>query len=151
MKYVVAAFLTGILFTSCKDIKDPELIGIDNVKMGKLGFGESVVALNIKYFNPNSFNAKLKEAEGDAWMDSSYLGHFKVDTLVPVPASSEFTVPVNLRVDMKFILLNSIALLKKEEVFVRIDGTAKAGRHGFYRAFPLKYEGKQNLAKLFNQ
>jgi LEA14-like dessication related protein len=151
MKQIQAGILLVIVLVSCKDIKDPELIGIDNVKMGKLGIAGSSVTLNIKYFNPNPFNAKLKEAEGDAWMDSTYLGHFKVDTLVSVPASSEFTVPVNLIVDMKYLLQNSMAAFMKQEVLIRITGTAKAGRHGFYKKFPLTYEGKQNLAKLFNQ
>ena len=151
MKHILFPFFALLLLSSCKDFKEPELRGIDNVRMGKLSLKGSTIEMDIKYYNPNSFKAQLKEAEGDAWMDSSYLGHFTVDTLVHVPASSEFLVPVNLTVDMKHILQHSISGFVNNEVFIKINGTAKAGRHGIYKNIPLRYEGKQDLKKLFDK
>lgn len=151
MKQLLTAFFLVFILASCHDIKEPELKGIDKVKMGKLGLGQSTVVLHMKYFNPNHFKAKLKQAEGDAWIDSTYLGHFRVDSSITVPASSDFIVPVKLGVDMKFLLKNAISLFNSEEAFVRVSGTAKAGRKGFYKTFPLKYAGHQNLARLFQE
>jgi LEA14-like dessication related protein len=139
------------LLASCKDIKDPELKGIDNVKLNKLTSKQSTVTMQIKYFNPNHFKAKIKQAEGEAWMDSSYLGHFTVDSIVNVPAYSEFIVPVSLAVDMKYLLLNSLSAFLNDEVLIRIKGTARAGRSGFYKTIPLRYEGKQDLGRLLKQ
>lgn len=140
-----------VLFSSCRDIKEPELRGIDNLKLGKLSLGKSIITLHVKYFNPNPFDATLKKAEGDAWMDSTYLGHFLVDTVVHVPAKQEFLVPVKLAVDMKYMLQHTLSSFTNEEVWIRITGKARAGRKGFYKNFPLKYEGKQNIAKLLGQ
>jgi LEA14-like dessication related protein len=150
MRQFCIVLLVAVILISCKDIREPELRGIENVKLNGLSLSSSTITLDIKYFNPNPFKAKLKEAEGDAWIDSAYLGHFKVDTLVQVPADSEFLVPVKLAVEMKYMLQHSFSIFRKEEVMIRIAGTAKAGRHGFYRNIPLKYEGRQNLAQLFN-
>ncbi|MEO8405586.1 MAG: hypothetical protein ABI480_13355 [Chitinophagaceae bacterium] len=151
MKYFVAILLSSFLLVSCHHFKEPELKGIDKVNIGKIGFSETKVVLHMKYFNPNHFSAKLKEAEGDAWMDSLYLGHFRVDSTVFVPAKSDFIVPVNLGIDMKYLIKHSLSVFVNEEANIKITGTARAGRNGFYKTFPLKYNGKQNLAKLFGQ
>ena len=145
-------FFVGWIFlamASCKSMKDPVFKGIENVKMGPVGITESLVTLDIRYQNPNNFNGKLKQAEGDAWMDSTYLGHFVADSTIHIPANGEFLVPVRLMMDMKQILKNSYTALMNEEVMLRIKRSARAGRSGFYKNFSLDYQGKQNLRALF--
>jgi LEA14-like dessication related protein len=114
----------------------------------KLGIGTTVMSFDVQYFNPNKSRAKLKEAEGEAWLDSNYVGHFHVDTMVNIPAKSDFTVPVKLDVDMKFFLKYSLTGFRNEEVLVTVNGTAKVGKAGIYKRIPLHYEHKQNLAQL---
>ena len=82
-------------------------------------------------------------------MDSIYLGHFTVDTLVQIPSNSEFLVPVKLMVDMKQMLKHSLTAFLKEDVMLKITGTAKAGKSGVYKNFSLNYIGRQNLGELF--
>jgi len=149
MNRLVIVVFVVLAVVSCKSMKDPVFRGIENVKMGQVGVTESLVTLDIRYHNPNNFNGRLKQAEGDAWMDSTYLGHFVADSTIHIPANGEFLVPVRLMMDMKQILKNSFAALMNEEVLLRIKGSAKAGRSGFYKNFSLNYEGKQNLRALF--
>lgn len=149
-KYLVAALAAIIFLGSCRPLKDPVFDGIENVSVGEVGLDSSMLSLNLKYFNPNSSRAKLKEASGNAWMDNTYLGHFVVDSMVQIPAKDSFLVPVKLMVDMKKLLKNSLTALFKKEVTIRIDGEAKAGKSGFYRTFPVKYEGKQDISKLLD-
>ena len=134
--------------TSCGNMEDLELKGIENVKINKIGFRGSTISLDIRYHNPNSKSGILKTAEGDAWMDETYLGHFMVDSAVSIPAKSDFLVPVQLSVDMKKILQNSITALFKEEVELKISGHARAGKPGLFRNYTLSYSGKQNLGEL---
>lgn len=148
-KSLLSLLVLAGLLTSCGKMKDPEFRQIENVRMGKLSLGSSIIRLDMRYFNPNSFNARLKHAEGDAWIDSAYLGHFTVDSLVEVPSKSEFLVPVRLEVDMKYLLQHSLTSLQQEDVGVRIAGSARAGRSGVFKNVPLKYEGRQDLRKLF--
>jgi LEA14-like dessication related protein len=147
-RYVLVLLIISVL-ASCGKMKDPVFKGIENVKMNGLGIAASAVTLDIRYLNPNNFKGQLKQAEGDAWMDSTYLGHFVVDTTVDIPANSEFLVPVKLAVDMKQMLKHSLTAFMNEEVMLKISGKAKAGKSGFYRNFSLNYLGKQNLSELF--
>ncbi len=148
IKYFASLALLLTVFVSCRPIKTPVFTGIENVRVDKIGWGESSLILDMSYQNPNGFSAKLKEAEGDAWMDSTFLGHFEVDSTVNIPANSSFIVPVGLKVDMKKLLQNSITAVLNKEVEIRLTGTAKAGRNGVYRRFPINYKGKQDLSKI---
>src|SRR5450755_3940068 len=89
-------FLVSVFFlVSCGSIKDPEFKSIENARLSQMGFKESILNLDLIYFNPNKFRVKLKEAEGDAWLDSNYLGHFIIaDTLIHIPAAADFRLPV---------------------------------------------------------
>jgi len=149
MKKLLFVLAAICLFASCGKMKDPIFKGIENVKVNEAGIEGSTVTLDIVYLNPNNFNGLLKEAEGDAWMDSTYLGHFFVDTIVLIPAGNEFLVPVKLAVDMKQILKHSLTAFLNEEVMLSITGKAKAGKSGIYKNFSLNYHGKQNLRELF--
>jgi len=147
-KIFVVPAIIGLL-ASCGKMEDPVFKAIENVKVNEVGMSKSAVTLDIRYLNPNNFNGRLKQAEGDAWMDNTYLGHFIVDSSVSIPANSEFLVPVKLAVDMKKMLKHSIAAFFNENVFLKITGKARAGKSGFYRNFPLNYQGKQNLREIF--
>ena len=129
-------------------MKEPVFNHIDNVRLNKLGLGTSVMTFDMQYFNPNNKKGTLKEAEGEAWLDSSYVGHFYVDTTVNIPALSNFTVPVKLNVDMKYLLKYSLFGFKNEEILVTVKGNAIVGKAGIYKKIPLQYEGRQNLAEL---
>ena len=149
MKALLFVLVSIVIFTSCGKMKDPVFKGIENVKVNEIGMAESTVTLDIRYHNPNNFNGLLKQAEGDAWMDSTYLGHFTVDSSVHIPANSEFLIPVKMAIDMKKMLRHSFAALLNEKVLLRISGQAKAGKSGFYKNFSLDYQGMQNLRELF--
>lgn len=148
-KYLGIAIAILLFLSSCRSLKDPVFNGIENVSVGEVGLNNSLLTLNLKYFNPNSSGGKLKNASGKAWMDGTFLGDFTVDTTVQIPAKDSFLIPVKLAVDMKKLLKNSFTALFKKEVTIRIEGEAKAGKGGFYRRFPVKYEGKQDIADLF--
>ena len=140
-----------LLFSACGNIKDPVFNSIQNVEVSKPGLDHSLMSFDMEYFNPNGTKALLKEAEGHAWLDSVYLGHFRVGTVVSIPANANFIVPVKLDVEMKNMLKHSMAAFLNEYVLVTIKGTAKVGKGGFYRRFAINYEGKQDIRKLFKK
>ncbi|MES1218087.1 MAG: LEA type 2 family protein [Bacteroidota bacterium] len=137
-----------LLFSSCKSFKEPEFTGIENVRVGEIGLDGSLLNLDLHYFNHNKSRLQLKYAEGDAWLDETKLGHFTVDTLIHIPANADFFLPVTLKVDMAYILKNALSAFINKEVTVKIDGNAKVGKGGIFIHYPIRYEGKQNLAEL---
>ena len=147
MSYLLAFLIVGGL-SSCGSIKDPEFQRIENIRLGKLGFAESTLNLDIVYSNPNNTRLKLKSAEGEAWLDNNFLGHFTVDSLINIPANNLFRLPVKLQVDMSKILQSSILAFLNPEVMIKVNGKAKLGKGFVYIDYPIKYEGKQNLREL---
>ena len=91
---------------------------------------------------------KLKNAEGDAWLENNFLGHFTMDTMIHIPAKGDFRLPINLKVDMGKIFKNSILTLLAKEVKIRVEGNARVGKGLIYINYPIRYEGMQNLEKL---
>jgi LEA14-like dessication related protein len=151
MRQFLADLAVVLLLTSCGKMKQPEFLGVQNVKMGKFNLGKSEVIVQVKFYNPNSFDASVKSAAGEAWLDSSYLGKFVVDEKIKVPAKKEFVVPVKLSMDMKQFATLALKFSKIEEikeVHMKATGTIRAGRNGFYKNVPINYEGKQDVEKL---
>lgn len=149
--FTAATFL--VILSSCGKMKNPEFRGIESISMEDVKLGTNTIRLNLKYYNPNSFKGQLKWAEGDAWVDSSFLGHFTVDTALKVPPRQEFIVPVKLNVSMQDMLMVAAPLLseKKTAIWLRVSGQARAGRGGVYKTVPLKYAGKQSLEELVKE
>ena len=155
MRLFLTAITAILLLASCGKMKKPELVGIDDVKVGlnKITAGKTSVMVYVRFFNPNSFTASLKHAEGEAWIDSSYVGTFTVDSSLKIAPKTEFVVPVNLSVkltDLAFVSL-AFAQKKEKEVLLKVTGTIRAGRGGFYKNIPVNYEGKQDLEKLISK
>ncbi|HEU4576100.1 MAG TPA: hypothetical protein VFS36_13940 [Chitinophagaceae bacterium] len=133
---------------SCTALKEPEYKGMESVSLQTAGLNATTLSLNLHYFNPNRRDLKLKESEGDAYIDSIYLGHFILDSMVTIPATADFTVPISLQTDSRNLLKNTMSLLLKKEVTLRLNGSCKIGRRGIYFRYPIRYEGKQSLASL---
>jgi len=137
--------LISLFATGCGNLQDPEMKGIENVRISRFGLKESTLFLNIHYYNPNNFRIKLKKAEGDAWVDGNPLGHFSMDTLVHIMPRSEFRLPVKLQMDMTHFAENMSAAFLGRQVQLKIKGTARAGKGFVFINYPIEYEGKESL------
>ena len=141
--------LTSAFFLfSCGSVKEPDFKSIENVRISKFGLNESTLSLDLRYFNPNKFRVKLQNAEGDAWIENNFLGHFSMDTLIKIPANGEFSLPVKLQVDMGKIFKNSLVAFLAKEVVIKVEGKARLGKGFVFINYPIRYEGKQNLGEL---
>ncbi len=121
---------------------------IENVRFDRLGLNQSSLTLTLHYFNPNKNRLKLKRAEGDAWLDGNPLGHFSMDTLIHIPARSDFSLPVKMSMDMNHFVENMSIAFSGKEVILKIDGMARAGKGIIFINYPIQYEGKQKLGDL---
>lgn len=146
-RYMLLVFAV-LLMASCDSYSEPEFRAVDNLQVSWVERQESILSMDVLYFNPNKARLKLKKASGEAWLDGTYLGRFSMDTLVHIPAKAEFTLPVTLQVDMSKLLQNSLVAFLNKEVTLRIEGKAKVGKGIIYINYPIRYEGKQDLEKL---
>jgi len=140
--------IVPVFLHSCITLKEPVFQRIENVKPQKLSLHESLLNLEIVYFNPNNSKLKLRKAAGEAWIEDNFLGNFSIDTLINIPAKGNFKLPVNLKMDMSKILKTSILAFLNPEVIIKVTGNARVGKSFLFINYPIKYEGKQNFKEL---
>ena len=149
---MLLVLLLAASLSSCRKMKEPEFRGISAIEVGKVNLTSTTVRLQIRYYNPNSFRGTLRWAEGKAWIDSTYLGPFRVDQEVQAAGKTEFTIPVELQLGVKEALLFTAGLFggrsSNREVLLRIEGKARAGRQGLFKTVPFQYRGYQSLDSL---
>jgi LEA14-like dessication related protein len=126
-------------------IKEPEFIDARNFGLRSVGLKTSTVYADLFYFNPNNLGLQMKKADLDVYVDDRLLGHSLLDTLITIPKKDTFSFPVMLEVEMKNIFPNAFAMLMKEEIELRIEGTAKVGKGGLFLNVPVKYRGKHRI------
>jgi len=150
MKIMISTLtLSIVLLTSCgsSNIREPEYREISEIKLIEMGLLQSTAGIDLVYYNPNNFGVQLSEARGDVYVDNAYLGRFNLGEKVQVRKRSEFIVPAIVKLDMIGALKNQQEILKKKEVLVRVEGTARVKKAGLSRDIPLKYEGLQNIER----
>lgn len=143
-------FLVLLLVSAgaCRSFQKPELMAIENVKAPALGFKNAIVTLDLHCYNPNKSRIRFKHASGEAWVDGQKLGKFFVDSSMTIPSKGDFWLPVKLEMELKDALRHAGTFFSQEQVFLKIDGTARLGKAGFYFNYPIRFEGKQDLGQL---
>jgi LEA14-like dessication related protein len=148
MKYLLATFCFSLLLLSCSGIKDPKFRDIENLRVHKFGLANSSLKMDLRYLNPNRFGLKLLHAEGDAWMDNNFLGHFKMDSAVYIGPGADFLLPVKLELDMSKFLKNSVLAILSPEIELKVEGKARLGKGGININYPFHYKGRHDIRKL---
>jgi len=138
-------FLVLLFMVSFPFIKEPVFIDARNFGLRTVGLKTSTVYADLFYFNPNNLGLQMKKADLDVYVDDRLLGHSLLDTLITIPKKDTFSFPVMLEVEMKNIFPNAFAMLMKEEIELRIEGTAKVGKGGLFLNVPVKYRGKHRI------
>ena len=133
---------------SCAKPKDLEFVDIQNIRMVKWGLSESVVGLDVRFYNPNKQRVQLKDAVAKVYVNSAFLGDTNMDTTVSVPRKDTFAVPLLLKVQTATALAKIMETAKDSAVTVLVEGTVKMGKGGMFLTYPIKYEKLQSLADL---
>lgn len=141
-------FLIVLICTSsCQAPKELEYRDFKNLSVDKIGFASSMLKVDLIYYNPNNFGLQLKYTDLDIYVDNNYLGHSSQDYQITIPRWSEFTLPLQVQLDMKNLMKNAIpTLLLSKEVMIKITGTVKLGKANVYKTFPVNYEGLQKFS-----
>jgi LEA14-like dessication related protein len=145
--FVNAGFSAAIilLLMGCSKPKDVVFVDVQNLNLDRADLTESVISADLRYYNPNNFRLKLKDGDLDVTVNDTYMGHYKLDTLLEIPKLDTFSIPVKLKVDMKTLLSKAASIILTNEVDIKLDGNAKLGKSGIYFNVPIHYQGKKRL------
>ena len=142
----VAFFFMAVgLLTSCKKPVTPTYHGYENFRVEKVGVKNTVLATNVKLYNPNGYALQLKSASIDVYLNNNYLGHSAIDSLITLPARDTSYIPLRLTASAGDLLSNSLKIMLNPDVKLRITGSARAGRSGLFVNVPINYEGTQRI------
>lgn len=144
--YPILFLVLIILAPSCQTPKELVYRDFKNVTVEKMGFASTTLKLELIYYNPNNFGLQLKYTDLDIFIDNNYLGHSSQDYQIIIPRLAEFTLPMQIEVDMKNLLKNALPTFTGKEVMVKVTGTVKLGKSNVFKTFPVNYEGLQKFS-----
>ena len=138
--------LLSVFFHACSSPKAIEYRDFSNFKVQKLGFQQSRVSLDLKYYNPNNFGLQLKQTTVNIAINGTPLGGANQEYQITIPKKSEFTIPISMDLDMKNLLKNSWTTLTNKEVTVTVTGNVKVGKANLFINYPISYVGKHQFS-----
>ena len=138
--------LVVVVFMSCSSPKALEYKDYHNFSVEKLGFNNSTVSLDLRYYNPNNFRMQLRNTDLDIFIDGKLFGHSSTDTLINIPRRDTFSLPVQFDINMQSFYQNAINTLFGKEVLLRIKGKIKVGKANIFMYFPVNYESKETFS-----
>jgi LEA14-like dessication related protein len=142
MVFLILSFLSMM---ACRQPEIPEYQALENFSLGKIGMKETVVSADLKYYNPNNYELQFRRADLAIAINDRPVGNTILDTLIRIPKKDTFYVPVQMKVNMKQVLGNALTLLMKDELDIKVNGTIRMGRSGFFMNIPVNYQGKQKI------
>ncbi len=148
MRRLIAALLFFVAIASCTKPKDLEYLDIQNIRMIKWGLTESLVGLDVRFYNPNNQQVRLKDANAKVYANSTFLGDTYTDSIVVVPRKDTFAVPLYLKVQTVSAIAKVMETLQDSMVNIKVEGTVKMGKGGIFINYPIRYEEKKKVAEL---
>jgi LEA14-like dessication related protein len=140
----ILIFFTCV-YSSCSKPKDLVYQEVKNFRVNQLGFKETTIGLDMVYYNPNKYSLECKGGDVDVFMNDKYLGKANIESRTVIPKQDTFSVPVSLTMDMQSMLQNSLELLAKPDVTIKLKGYVKVGKKGIYFNVPVDYITQQRI------
>lgn len=140
-----AAIVLLYTLSSCSKPQPPQYAGFDNFRIEKASVSNTILATDVKLYNPNGYTLQLKSADLEVYFNDKYLGRSTLDSLINLPSKDTTTFPLRMQASAKDILSGGAKLLMNPDVKIRITGNAKAGRSGVFINVPINYEGVQRI------
>ena len=138
--YLFVFFCSSSLLVSCGPPKALEYREFKNFTIEKLGFSASSVKMDLVYFNPNNYGLQLKRTDLDIYINDIFMGHTSQEYQITIPRKEEFSIPLQMDVDMQNLLKNSLNVMMKNQVTVKLTGSVKVGKANVFISFPVNYQ-----------
>jgi LEA14-like dessication related protein len=143
---ILWVLIIPLLLPSCRIVKEPEFKRMQNLNLSQIGLSESTLTAELVYFNPNKFGYKIRGFEAEIEVNNRKLGRSISTREINVDKMASFRIPVELKINMKNLPLNSWNLLTKDSVTFSANGFVMVGVKGIFKQIPVHYEGKQKVA-----
>ena len=96
--------------------------------------------MDLVYFNPNNYGLQLKRTDLDIYINDIFMGHTSQEYQITIPRKEEFSIPIQMDVDMQNLYKNSLNIMMKNQVIVKLTGSVKVGKANVFISFPVNYQ-----------
>lgn len=148
MKKLIPVLVAVVVLFSCKT-KPIQYENFQDLKLIKMGFPVSTVALNVVCYNPNKFGLKITSFASDVYANNEYLGKAVLDSTISVPRRDTFYLPVRMEVKMGSTVNSLLKMMGGQgdsiNVLLKLEGSAKLRKGALGFNYPIKYEERKTL------
>jgi LEA14-like dessication related protein len=132
------------LLAACSKPKEPQFLGVDQFQVKDVRGNTTDVSAVLKWYNPNPYIIQTKGIDVQVFLNDRFFGTAKNLEHLTISASDTFLLPMEMQIENKVLLKNSMDLLVKKEALLRVEGSAVLGRKGIYKTFPVQYSKLTN-------
>jgi LEA14-like dessication related protein len=143
----ILSFVTlSMILLACVPKETVVFKGVKNISV-EPGGESPVLSANATFYNPNKVKMKLKEINIDVLVNGKQSAKVKQSLKLPIPAQSDFTVPLVAQLQLKDIgLLDTIVnLLGGKKYEIHYSGYIRVVVHGVTIKVPVDYKEELRL------
>ncbi|HTH58493.1 MAG TPA: LEA type 2 family protein [Cyclobacteriaceae bacterium] len=139
--------LLGWMTMSCGPKEPVVFKGVKNITVDMSTDGKPLLKGDVYFYNPNKGKIKLKDIDVVVLVDGERSAEVKQTLDFPVPAQSDFSVPITARLTLKENgLLNTVlGLLGGKKYDVTFTGYIRLGVHGIGIKVPVSQKQEIKL------
>lgn len=142
---VGCCILLVLLVGSCKPKEDVVLRNIKDIVVD--ANSEPTLKANAILYNPNNIKIKLRKVNVDVYVNGKKSGIVDQELKMMIPAEAEFTVPLEVKLNMKELgLLDTIfGMIGGKKLKIQYKGSISITYKGLPIRIPVDYESEVRL------
>jgi LEA14-like dessication related protein len=142
IKYWALGFSLLLLIGSCKPKEDIVLRGVRDIIVD--ANTEPTLKANAVLYNPNNVKIKLRKIAIDVYVNGKKSGVVDQEPRMTIPAAAEFTVPLEVKLNMKELgLFDTIfGMIGGKKMKVKYKGSISVTYKGLPIRIPVDYESE---------
>jgi LEA14-like dessication related protein len=144
--FAAFALLAFSVLNSCK-MPDEEIVLRDIKDVVADVSTNPTLKGNAIFFNPNNVRGKLKHISVDIYVNGKKAGKVKKDYKIMIPRNAEFTVPIEVELNIKELGLfdTILGMVGGKKFEIRYDGYLRVNYRGLPIRVPIDYKDDVRL------
>jgi LEA14-like dessication related protein len=146
IKYLLLFIFCAVTFVRCqKPDQDIELRRIKDVVVDATT--DPKLKANAIFFNPNKISGRIKKIKIDIYVNGKKTGHVDQDLKTKIPSQAEFTVPLEVNLNMKELgfMDTVLGMLGGKKYEVHYKGFLRLSYHGLPIKVPVDYKDEVRI------
>jgi LEA14-like dessication related protein len=143
-KRIYLVLMMGIVLVACKRPEEDIVFKYVRGVVVDATDKDPQLKANAVFFNPNDMRGKLKKIKLDIFVEGKKAGHVDQKMSLLIPANSEFTVPIEVKLNIKELgLLNTLfSILGAKKMDIHYVGSIRINYKGIPINVPVDYKSE---------